>query len=81
MRRNFLDLEMEDDPFDDFGEYDGTLIYTDGDAPPILSTLCTSLCWVLRSEQARCRYEAWMRKNGKVCDRKQITIKTTEYDT
>ena len=50
-------------------EYDGALIYTDGDAPPISipSTLHTPLCWVLRSEQALRRHEAWMRKSGRVC--------------
>ena len=60
-------------PFIDFvaqhPEYDGALIYTDGDAPQpfIPAHLRTPLCWVLRSENELKEHEHWMRQSGKVC--------------
>ena len=60
-------------PFIDFvaqhPEYDGALIYTDGYAPQptIPSTMRTSLCWVLRSEQELKEHEQWMKQSGRVC--------------
>lgn len=60
-------------PFIDFvakhPEYDGALIYTDGDAPQpsIPSKMRTPLCWILRSENKLKEHEHWMRQSGKVC--------------
>lgn len=60
-------------PFIDFvsqhPEYDGALIYTDGDAPSpsIPSNMRTPLCWVLCSESKLHEHEHWMRKSGRVC--------------
>lgn len=60
-------------PFIDFvaknPQYDGALIYTDGYASPptIPSSMCTPLCWVLRSEEELKQHESWMRQSGRVC--------------
>ena len=60
-------------PFIDFvaqhPEYDGALIYTDGDAPQpfIPAHMRTPLCWVLRSENELKEHEYWMRQSGRVC--------------
>lgn len=60
-------------PFIDFvakhPEYDGAIIYTDGNAnqPTIPSAMRTPLCWILRSEAELKRHEKWMRESGKVC--------------
>ena len=50
-------------------EYDGALIYTDGDAPQpsIPTNMRTPLCWVLRSEKELKEHEHWMRQSGRVC--------------
>lgn len=59
-------------PFIDFvaqhPEYDGALIYTDGEAPPpsIPPTMRTPICWVLCSEK-QLHHATWMRKSGRVC--------------
>lgn len=49
-------------------EYDGAIIYTDGDAPPpsIPSALHTPLYWVLQSELSL-YHRSWMQKSGRVC--------------
>ena len=60
-------------PFIDFvakhREYDGALIYTDGNAqqPVIPANMRTPLCWVLRSEKELKAHEHWMRQSGRVC--------------
>ncbi len=60
-------------PFIDFvakhPEYDGAIIYTDGDAPQptIPPSMHTPLCWILRSEEKMKQHEKWMKESGRVC--------------
>lgn len=60
-------------PFIDFvakhPEYDGAIIYTDGNAlqPTIPVSMRTPLCWILRSEDELKEHEQWMSQSGRVC--------------
>ena len=60
-------------PFIDFvashHEYDGAIIYTDGEAlpPTIPSSMHTPICWILNSRDKLKKHEQWMKKSGKVC--------------